>query len=441
MINHWKSFGLDEGKGASNRTSEQIDMGGTATLGTAAHNNLNQLTSVAGGGQMRVSGTLDEPATVSVSANGASAVDASVDGSNNFEASVDVNEGSNTLSISATDYSGNDNTATNNYTVQVTGPGNKTLTYDLNGNLLNDGDKTYTWDAENRLIKITYADSSSTEFEYNGWDERTRIIEKDSGGVEQSNKTYVWEYGKFDEERDSTGTQVEKRFLAQGIEVVGAASPDDKLFYTWDHLGNTRELVDDNQVVRARYNYDPYGRITKVSGDLDSDFLYTGHYYHEKSQLSLAWFRAYDADLGRWISRDPIGYDDGPNIYGYVQGNPINYWDKDGRKGIGRNVGRHLEDLAKKIEKLKKDAEKGKNVKDKMEKLLGGNKTSDKDKRDLQIAIENMVNCKGNTFQDCMTICMIIAADAGQIAILNCLGQCEKVAEKCCDEQRKKGKK
>jgi hypothetical protein len=34
-------------------------------------------------------------------------------------------------------------------------------------------------------------------------------------------------------------------------------------------------------------------------------------------------FAVYNADLGRWISRDPVGYVDGPNLFGYAGGNPI----------------------------------------------------------------------------------------------------------------------
>ena len=54
-----------------------------------------------------------------------------------------------------------------------------------------------------------------------------------------------------------------------------------------------------------------------------SDFRYTGHYYHARSGLHLAPYRAYDAELGRWISRDPIAEDGGINLYGYVGNCPL----------------------------------------------------------------------------------------------------------------------
>jgi len=77
----------------------------------------------------------------------------------------------------------------------------------------------------------------------------------------------------------------------------------------------------------ARYDYDPWGRRTRPSGTFDADFGYTGHYFHAATGLSLAYYRAYDAELGRWISRDPIAEEGGLNLYGYVGNNAIKLTD------------------------------------------------------------------------------------------------------------------
>ena len=135
-----------------------------------------------------------------------------------------------------------------------------------------------------------------------------------------------------DEERDGANS-VTKRFYAEGQ--VNYQPSTLNLYYTRDHLGSVREVTDNSGTVRARYDYDPYGRVTKVSGDVDSDFLYTGHYYHARSGLHLAMYRAYDADLGRWLNRDPIGEAGGINLYGYVGNNPVNWIDPLGLLGFG----------------------------------------------------------------------------------------------------------
>jgi RHS repeat-associated protein len=103
-----------------------------------------------------------------------------------------------------------------------------------------------------------------------------------------------------------------------------------RLYYTKDHLGSIRELVDGTGTVRARYDYAPYGERTKLSGDLEADFGYTGHYTHAGSGLVLAPYRGYDPGTARWLSRDPIGEEGGINLYGYVRSNPTELVDPTG---------------------------------------------------------------------------------------------------------------
>jgi uncharacterized protein RhaS with RHS repeats len=43
--------------------------------------------------------------------------------------------------------------------------------------------------------------------------------------------------------------------------------------------------------------------------------------------------RDYDGRIGRWLSKDPIGFDGGDtNLYGYVLGDPVNYHDPEGEQ-------------------------------------------------------------------------------------------------------------
>ena len=247
------------------------------------------------------------------------------------------------------------------YLLSTNAADSKTYTYDANGNLTSDGVRAFAWDADgareredgapgsgvpgakqrvskvgapgatdeqNRLISIIEG-SKKSKFSYDGLGRRVRIRELDRG-TETSNRTFVWSGTAIVEERNAAGTQASKRYYARGL-VDRTGSEDKKYYYTFDHLGSTREVVEDDGVtVAARYDYDPFGRVEKLGGSYDVDFLYTGHLHHLPSGLYLTHYRAYDPDTGVWLSRDPQDYIDGPNPYAYVLNNPINSIDPTG---------------------------------------------------------------------------------------------------------------
>ena len=289
---------------SGNRVQEQIDNSVTGST----YNYLNQLTAQGAGGTMQFTGTVSEPGTVTVGGNAGS-----VDSAGKWTASSSVTAGSNALALVATDLNGN--VANKTIDVTVVGGASRTVTYDSNGNLLNNGaGQTYAWDAENRLVTVTQT-SGTTGFVYNGLGQR--VQETLNGTLI---KQWIWGSGPQPiEERNASGT-VTKRFYGSLGEQIGGTN----YYFTTDHLGSVREMVDSSGATQARYAYDPYGRRTLVSGTDLADFGFTGDYYHAATGLSLTQFREYDANLGRWLSRDPLGEYAGINIYGYVLNDPIN---------------------------------------------------------------------------------------------------------------------
>jgi RHS repeat-associated protein len=152
-----------------------------------------------------------------------------------------------------------------------------------------------------------------------------------SGSTTNSNRRFLWCGPEICEQRDSSGATVTKQFFDQGVR-----DSSTNYFYNRDHLGSIREVMASNgTTIEARYDYDPYGRRTKVSGSYDADFGYTGHFHEQPSWmttgLNLTWFRAYDPELGRWLSRDPmedaILLPQGSNLYRYVANNPVSMTD------------------------------------------------------------------------------------------------------------------
>ena len=57
-------------------------------------------------------------------------------------------------------------------------------------------------------------------------------------------------------------------------------------------------------------------------------FGFAGGLYDQDTNLVHFGARDYDPEVGRWITKDPIGFGDGDtNLYGYVAGDPINHID------------------------------------------------------------------------------------------------------------------
>jgi RHS repeat-associated protein len=296
---------------AGNRTVEQI---GTAVT-SSTYNDLNQMTKRGGGGLLTISGSLNKPGTVTVSGT------TSVTGSGNiFSAVAPVVTGSNNITISATNANGYGVTKT--LSVNVTGgTAISGITYDADGNVTYDGTWNYGWDAANRLVKIWYgpvAGSSSTAMSYDGLGRRVQIIESGSSGAVTSMKNLIWDGLTIREERNASNS-VTKMYFSNGVQISGS-----DYYYTRDHLGSIREVTTGTSgTIAARYDYNPYGQETELSGTMQTDFGFTGQYYHQASGLLLSPYRAYSASVGRWISRDPIGERRGINLYDYVLNDPI----------------------------------------------------------------------------------------------------------------------
>jgi RHS repeat-associated protein len=299
---------------AGNRTVEQID--DAVTL--SAHDNLNRLTSQAPGGPMVVAGTLNEPGTVTISG-----VPALVDANNTFRATVPTVTGANTFTIVARDPSGN--TTTQTYEVNVAGTG-KTFTYDANGNMTGDGARTLEWDARNRLVAVSTG-AQRTEFGYSSDDQRA-LMRRLVSGVVQETRFFVNCDGVPCEERSVDGATVVRRRYPPGDSVGGVS-----YFASMDHLGSITAVSGSTGVVATRYSYGPWGQQTLEAGAPVATMGYAALEPYV-AMLSFATHRVLDPALGRWLSEDPGGMLDGPNLYGYVSNKPIVLADPLGLQGI-----------------------------------------------------------------------------------------------------------
>lgn len=157
--------------------------------------------------------------------------------------------------------------------------------------------------------------NNKTEMTYSPTGGRVKIVETVSGSV-TSTKQFIG-----GEERDGSGS-VTKQFFSRG-----QRNGSTNLFYGKDHLGSIRTLTNDSGAVQASFNFDPYGRVTKLEGTADSDFGFAGMYSHSRSGLNLTMYRVYNPTLALWLSRDPLGETASANLYGYADQNPVAFRD------------------------------------------------------------------------------------------------------------------
>ncbi len=100
-----------------------------------------------------------------------------------------------------------------------------------------------------------------------------------------------------------------------------------KEFYHYNAVGHTVALSDSNALVTKTTAYDAYGNVAADSGQSNNNRLANTKERDASLGLDNHGFRYYDPTLGRYLTKDPIGYADGLNNYLHVHNNPVNFVD------------------------------------------------------------------------------------------------------------------
>ena len=107
---------------------------------------------------------------------------------------------------------------------------------------------------------------------------------------------------------------------------------------------NARSLLDPNGNLLASAAYTAYG--TPIVTPLPSTpFGWQGQpgcYSDSETGLVFMEARYYSPSLGRFLSKDPISFAGGINLYAYCGGDPINYWDPDGTREFTKDYFKEL---------------------------------------------------------------------------------------------------
>ncbi|WP_406850010.1 RHS repeat-associated core domain-containing protein [Chromobacterium phragmitis] len=240
--------------------------------------------------------------------------------------------------------------------------------YDSRGNLVEkrvNGSLTQLeWDSHNRLSRLTAPDGQSTDYHYDplgrriakisqgqatlyGWDGdvlafETRneeavhyLFEPDSfvplaqvhTDAIRGVKVPAWtQHNPYDPDKDP-------------LRQAGPEPQEPKAVYYYhtDHLGTPQALTDEQGALALEMDYQAWGQAREVIADAASKagirnpFRFQGQYHDDESGLHYNRYRYYDPEIGRFISRDPIGLMGGINTHNYAPNSiqwvdPLGLW-------------------------------------------------------------------------------------------------------------------
>jgi RHS repeat-associated protein len=136
------------------------------------------------------------------------------------------------------------------------------------------------------------------------------------------------------EDADLIYTYVHDPAMVAGAPLADLAGTDPSTgtarYYFGDNLGSTRRLRNASKTSLGQYEYQPYGEMYAESGATPK-YKFAGMYYSPDLATYYTLNRFYNPTLARWMTRDPLGMVDGPNVYAYVRGNPVNLRDSTGQ--------------------------------------------------------------------------------------------------------------
>ena len=198
---------------------------------------------------------------------------------------------------------------------------------------------TGTYDAWNRMVTLANTVGTQT-VQQNQYDPRTfRTVRQNytSGAPAETRHFYYSPGWRSLEERLGTSptTAAAERQQIWGLRYIddlvlrdrdtnGDGTLDERLYGCQDTNWNMVALINTSAAAQERYLYSPFGMPTFLDGTMStvlassaiaSDILFTAQRFELLTLLHLLRMRWFDSVTGRFTSRDPLGYPDGPNAY------------------------------------------------------------------------------------------------------------------------------
>jgi RHS repeat-associated protein len=187
----------------------------------------------------------------------------------------------------------------------------------------------YDYDAMENLLSVALPNGSKVEYNSDG--AGRRIVRKIDEQITQR-----WLYSddlRITAELDSAGNVVShfvyttKRNVPDCVLRSGIAYR-----VVTDHVGSARQVINTQSgAIVQQIDYDEFGNVINSIGQQIVPMGFAGGIYDIETKIVKFGVRDYDASIGRWLTKDPIGFDGGKeNLYLYASNDPIDKKDPTG---------------------------------------------------------------------------------------------------------------
>jgi len=209
----------------------------------------------------------------------------------------------------------------NNGRNQVTSVGGAAVAYDARQNITTaPAMGTYSYDNLNQMTSATVG-GTATSFAY---DPAGRMSQMGASRLLYDGAQAVGEY-------NAAGTLTRRHIPGAGLDEVVVTYNDATLTHRrWAMMDERGSVIALTGATAAGLNintYDEYGQPGSGNTGL---YQYTGQIWLPQAQAYHYKARVYAPQLGRFMQTDPLGYTAGANLYGYVNGDPVNHVDPEG---------------------------------------------------------------------------------------------------------------
>jgi RHS repeat-associated protein len=263
-------------------------------------------------------------------------MDWTLDPTGNWPAYLTKTSGTTDLSQSRTSNKVNEITAV----TESTGPTWVTPAYDAAGNTTTmpqvanpTQEFIAVYDAWNRVVRISDSSNVVAQYAYDGRSRRITKLTYSGGVLSETRDFYYTDAWQDIEERINGSTSMDKQYVWGTRYIDELVCRDDatpqRLYACQDANFNVTSIPDTSGTVQERLIYDPYGTSTVADGSwaatLDAygwAHRFTGQQFDGGTQNYLYRSRNFSPQLGRFTSRDSMGYADGHNVYQYVMSRP-----------------------------------------------------------------------------------------------------------------------